>query len=35
VLRFWNNDVLENPDGVRAVIAEHLREFHSHPDPPL
>jgi very-short-patch-repair endonuclease len=24
VLRFWNNEVLENPEGVRAVIAKHL-----------
>ena len=24
VLRFWNNQVLENPEGMRAVIAEHL-----------
>ena len=24
VLRFWNNEVLENPEGVRSVIAEHL-----------
>jgi very-short-patch-repair endonuclease len=26
VLRFWNNEVLSNTDGVLAVIAEHLRE---------
>jgi len=24
VLRFWNNEVLENPEGARAAIAEHL-----------
>jgi very-short-patch-repair endonuclease len=24
VLRFWNNEVLENPEGVRSVIAENL-----------
>jgi very-short-patch-repair endonuclease len=24
VLRFWNNEVPENPGGVRAVIAKHL-----------
>ncbi|MGQ0557992.1 MAG: endonuclease domain-containing protein [Sphingosinicella sp.] len=26
ILRFWNNDVLENPDGVWHVIAEALAE---------
>lgn len=25
VLRFWNNDVLENLDGVAQKIAEHLK----------
>jgi very-short-patch-repair endonuclease len=25
VLRFWNNEVLENPDGVQTVIARDLR----------
>src|SRR6516225_8891806 len=24
VLRFWNNEVLDNPEGVGAAIAEHL-----------
>jgi hypothetical protein len=24
VLRFWNNEVQENPEGVRTVIAENL-----------
>jgi len=24
VLRFWNNEVLDNPEGVRAAIAENL-----------
>ncbi len=24
VIRFWNNDVLSNTDGVLTVIAEHL-----------
>jgi very-short-patch-repair endonuclease len=24
VLRFWNNEVLDNPEGVRAAIAQHL-----------
>lgn len=25
VLRFWNNDVMNNLEGVLTVIAEHLR----------
>ena len=25
VLRFWNNEVLDNPEGVRAAIAESLQ----------
>ena len=32
VLRFWNNDVLENVDGVLAVIQEALNDRPS-PDP--
>jgi len=24
LLRFWNNEVLENPDGVQTVIAQSL-----------
>ena len=24
LLRFWNNEVLENPDGVQTVIAKSL-----------
>ncbi|RYD96224.1 MAG: endonuclease domain-containing protein, partial [Sphingomonadales bacterium] len=32
ILRFWNNDILGNPDGVAQQIAEHLR--HAHPHPP-
>jgi very-short-patch-repair endonuclease len=24
VLRFWNNEVRDNPEGVRAAIAQHL-----------
>ena len=35
VLRFWNNDVLGNPDGVHSVIAEALRELHPHPASPI
>ncbi|HJU17653.1 MAG TPA: endonuclease domain-containing protein [Stellaceae bacterium] len=34
VLRFWNNEVLENPDGVQIMIAEALRRVHPHPGPP-
>jgi len=34
VLRFWNNEVLANPEGTQAVIAENLRQVHPHPDPP-
>jgi BirA family biotin operon repressor/biotin-[acetyl-CoA-carboxylase] ligase len=34
VLRFWNNDVLGNPDGVWAVIDGALRERHPAPTPP-
>jgi very-short-patch-repair endonuclease len=26
VLRFWNNEVLDNPEGVRAVIVENLQQ---------
>ena len=32
VLRFWNNDILGNPDGVARMIAQHLS--HAHPHPP-
>lgn len=32
VLRYWNNDILNNPDGVARSIAEQLR--HDHPHPP-
>ena len=34
VLRFWNNEVLDNPEGTRAVIAEILHQDHPHPNPP-
>jgi very-short-patch-repair endonuclease len=34
VLRFWNNEVRDSPDGVRAAISENLRRIHPHPDPP-
>lgn len=32
VLRFWNNDILANPEGVAETIALSLR--HGHPHPP-
>ncbi len=35
VLRFWNNDVFGNLEGVLTKIWEQLHESHSpHPDPP-
>ena len=34
VLRFWNNEVLGNPEGVRSVIAENLHRGHPHPTLP-
>src|SRR5215472_2438597 len=40
VLRFWNNEVLDNPEGVRSAISENLQRddprAHStgHPHPP-
>src|SRR5215472_6272052 len=30
VLRFWNNEVLDNPEGVRSAITEHLQRDHPH-----
>jgi len=33
ILRFWNNEVLSNLEGVRAMIARDLQP-HPHPDPP-
>ena len=33
-LRFWNNEALENPDGVHTVIAQELRRDHPHPTRP-
>ena len=35
VLRFWNNDVLGNPDGVLAVVDAVLREQHPHLTSPI
>ena len=34
VLRFWNHDVLGNPDGVHTAIASVLRDDHPHPTLP-
>jgi thiamine-monophosphate kinase len=34
VLRFWNNEVLENPEGVGQSISIALREGHPHPTLP-
>ena len=33
VLRFWNNDIMTNPDGVYRVIAEALSALTPTPDP--
>ncbi len=34
VLRFWNDEVMENLDGVVEVVAEHVRRSTPHPSPP-
>ena len=34
VLRFWNNDVLGNPDGTWTVIIAALLDRHPAPTPP-
>ena len=34
VIRFWNNEVLGNPEGVWAAIDRALHGGHPHPDPP-
>ena len=34
VVRFWNSDVLENPDGVHSAIAAALAEASPPPNPP-
>ena len=33
VIRFWNNDVLNNLDGVYDIINETLRDWRPHPSP--
>ncbi len=34
ILRFWNTDILSNPQGVLMTIAEEVRRHHPHPPPP-
>jgi len=34
VLRFWNDEVLENSEGVHAIIVENVRQPHPHPTLP-
>jgi very-short-patch-repair endonuclease len=34
VLRFWNDEVLTNPEGVHFLITEVLKRDHPHPNPP-
>lgn len=34
VLRFWNNEILANPEGVRESIVRRLAEACPHPDLP-
>lgn len=34
LLRFWNNDVLGNVEGVCEMIMRHLRDTHPHPNLP-
>lgn len=34
VVRFWNDEVMENLDGVVEVLAEVIRGSTPHPDPP-
>ena len=31
VLRFWDNEVLDNPEGTQAVIVKNLCPGHPHP----
>jgi very-short-patch-repair endonuclease len=35
ILRFWNRDVLGNPDGVASVIADALPRPHPYPASPI
>ena len=34
VIRFWNHEVLGNPEGVWMKVAEALHDRHPHPSPP-
>jgi len=34
VIRFWNHDVLGNPDGVAILIEQALHDRHPHPTLP-
>ena len=34
IVRFWNNEVLGNPDGVWSVLDRVLRDPHPHPTLP-
>jgi very-short-patch-repair endonuclease len=34
LIRFWNHDVIGNPDGVHSVIAAALADRHPHPTLP-
>lgn len=35
VLRFWNDDILGNPDGVFTAIEGAMRDCHPHPASPI
>ena len=35
VIRFWNNDVLANPEGVHTTIVNALDAHHPHPASPI
>jgi very-short-patch-repair endonuclease len=35
VIRFWNNEVLGNPEGVWTVIDRALHDHHPHPASPI
>ena len=34
ILRLWNNEVMENPEGVQLAIVRELHQNHPHPHPP-
>ena len=35
LIRFWNNEVRENPEGVWTAIAGSLQHYHPHPASPI